>query len=141
GTKVLAEQDTFNTHKVYFLSGDVISQQVPNTALSPGWPAHLEARDGETLEQTARQLAYVHAYHSARKNCSNPEAKHETWSALASKQSERDWKRFLPDAKLMQELVHPAAPSADTPEPCGGCGEKDPTKACIGCLHFHGSRG
>lgn len=24
-----------------------------------------------------------------------------------------------------------------TTEPCGGCGEPDPKKACIGCLHFH----
>lgn len=22
-------------------------------------------------------------------------------------------------------------------EPCGGCGESNPKKACIGCLHFH----
>lgn len=44
GTLVLAEQDTFQTHKVYFLSGAVISQQVPNTALSKGWPEHLHAQ-------------------------------------------------------------------------------------------------
>lgn len=71
GVRVLAEPDTPLTYKVYFLSGQVISQQMPKTALSPGWPT-----------------------------------------------------------------VTPPAP----PEPCGGCGEEDPTKACIGCLHFHGSQ-
>jgi len=37
GTNVLAQPDTDKVMRVYFLSGDVISQQVPNEALSPGW--------------------------------------------------------------------------------------------------------
>lgn len=33
--------------------------------------------------------------------------------------------------------THPASDQGEAkPEPCGGCGETDPKKACIGCLHF-----
>jgi hypothetical protein len=39
GTNVLAarEQGTDRVRRVYFLSGDVISQQMPRQALSEGW--------------------------------------------------------------------------------------------------------
>jgi hypothetical protein len=37
GTNVLAISDTPATKKVYFLSGDVVSQQVSCNALSDGW--------------------------------------------------------------------------------------------------------
>ena len=36
GTNVLAQPETDKVMRVYFLSGDVISQRVPNEALSPG---------------------------------------------------------------------------------------------------------
>lgn len=36
-TNVLAQPDTGRTARVWFLSGDVVSQQVPREALSPGW--------------------------------------------------------------------------------------------------------
>jgi hypothetical protein len=36
-TNVLVVPDTDQTMRVYFLSGDVISQQVPRNALSEGW--------------------------------------------------------------------------------------------------------
>lgn len=36
-TNVLAVPDTPGAYRVYFLSGDVISQQVPRNALSEGW--------------------------------------------------------------------------------------------------------
>lgn len=37
GTNVLAHPDTDACYRVYFLSGDVVSQQVPREALSLGW--------------------------------------------------------------------------------------------------------
>lgn len=37
GTNVLAKRDTDATCRVYFLSGDVVSQQVPKGVLSSGW--------------------------------------------------------------------------------------------------------
>ena len=37
GTNVLATPDAGKVHIVYFLSGDVISQQVPPNVLSKGW--------------------------------------------------------------------------------------------------------
>lgn len=37
GVNVLAYRETENTYRVYFLSGDVISQQMPGLALSDGW--------------------------------------------------------------------------------------------------------
>lgn len=37
GTNVLAERDTDRTTRVYFLGGDVFSQQVLNECLSKGW--------------------------------------------------------------------------------------------------------
>ena len=37
GTNVLAQTDNNTTSRVWFLSGDVISQQVPVNALSWGW--------------------------------------------------------------------------------------------------------
>lgn len=37
GTNVLAQSDTDDTYRVYFLSGDVMSQQVPKNTLSDGW--------------------------------------------------------------------------------------------------------
>lgn len=41
GTLVLATAESDTVMKVFFLSGDTISQQVPRLALSGGWPAHL----------------------------------------------------------------------------------------------------
>lgn len=38
GTRVLAMLDYPGTANVYFLDGDVISQQLPTLALSAGWP-------------------------------------------------------------------------------------------------------
>lgn len=46
GTLVLAHPDTDAVNRVYFLEGDVLSMQVPNNALSDGWPAHLTERKG-----------------------------------------------------------------------------------------------
>ena len=38
GVRVLACPDTDRTSRAYFLSGDVISMQVPRETLSDGWP-------------------------------------------------------------------------------------------------------
>ncbi len=38
GVRVLACPDTDRTMRAYFLSGNVISMQVPREALSAGWP-------------------------------------------------------------------------------------------------------
>lgn len=42
GVNVLAMPDTPKTWRVYFLSGAIISQQIPRAALSSGWrsPRH-----------------------------------------------------------------------------------------------------
>lgn len=37
GTNVLAATDYGDTYRIFFLSGDVISQQAPRNALSAGW--------------------------------------------------------------------------------------------------------
>lgn len=37
GTNVLAIPDTDSTMRIFFLSGGVVSQQAPISALSPGW--------------------------------------------------------------------------------------------------------
>jgi len=37
GTNVLVVDDTDKCYRAYFLSGDVVSQQVPKLALSEGW--------------------------------------------------------------------------------------------------------
>lgn len=37
GTNVLAYREYDDTWRVYFLSGDVVSQQMLGQALSPGW--------------------------------------------------------------------------------------------------------
>lgn len=39
GVRVLACPDTDRTSRAYFLSGDVISMQIPRESLSEGWPA------------------------------------------------------------------------------------------------------
>lgn len=36
-TNVLAVEDGDRVMRVYFLSGPIVSQQVPRNALSPGW--------------------------------------------------------------------------------------------------------
>lgn len=41
GTLVLAFLEYGRTHRVYFLEGDVIDQQLPSDVLSKGWPVHL----------------------------------------------------------------------------------------------------
>lgn len=38
GTRVLAHQEKSGQWRVYFTSGDVISQYVPPNVLSKGWP-------------------------------------------------------------------------------------------------------
>jgi hypothetical protein len=54
GTNVLAQPETDKVMRVYFLSGDVISQRVPNEALSPGWrPAPIPEREA-VLEEAAK---------------------------------------------------------------------------------------
>lgn len=45
GTLVLAVPDTDTVMKAYFLGGSTISQQVPENALSEGWPGHLTIRE------------------------------------------------------------------------------------------------
>jgi hypothetical protein len=40
GTRVLAIHESFLMMRVYFLDGDIISQQIPTMALSMGWPKH-----------------------------------------------------------------------------------------------------
>lgn len=45
GTNVLAYHEYGNTMRVYFLSGDVISQQMPILALSNGWLDRAKWRD------------------------------------------------------------------------------------------------
>ena len=37
GTNVLAEEEADKVMRVYFLSGDIVSQQVPKLCLSEGW--------------------------------------------------------------------------------------------------------
>ena len=37
GTNVLAYLEYDNTYQIFFLEGNVISQQIPGTALSAGW--------------------------------------------------------------------------------------------------------
>lgn len=37
GTNVLAIHETDQTMRIYFLSGDAVSQHAPNNTLSPGW--------------------------------------------------------------------------------------------------------
>ena len=39
GVRVLACPDTDRVDRAYFLSGDVVSMQVPREALSEGWPS------------------------------------------------------------------------------------------------------
>lgn len=43
GTCVLAVPECVGKHRIYFLSGDVLSQQVGTEVLSKGWPDHLMA--------------------------------------------------------------------------------------------------
>ncbi len=38
GTRVLAHPEYFGTWRVYFLDGDVVSQQMSQLYLSKGWP-------------------------------------------------------------------------------------------------------
>ena len=42
GTRVLAVRESENIERVYFLSGDIIDQQMVASALSAGWPDHLD---------------------------------------------------------------------------------------------------
>lgn len=43
GTLVLAERENKTTWRVWFLTGDIISQQFPLGILSDGWPIHLRS--------------------------------------------------------------------------------------------------
>lgn len=54
GVDVLACPDTDSTMRAYFLSGDVISMQVPRETLSDGWPASSRSTDGIVLVAWAR---------------------------------------------------------------------------------------
>jgi len=63
GTNVLAQPDTDKVMRVYFLSGDVISQQVPNEALSPGWNTRHQPQECEDvldLDAAAKRFQYEH---------------------------------------------------------------------------------
>lgn len=42
GALVLAEHEHGTTWRVWFTSGEVVSQQVTSDALSNGWPSHLK---------------------------------------------------------------------------------------------------
>ena len=42
GTRVLAEWEDDNVQRIWFLSGDIVDQQILESALSEGWPAHLK---------------------------------------------------------------------------------------------------
>ena len=68
GTLVLAERDYDSTWRVFFLAGDIVSQQLPADALSGGWPAHLRTApevpnlDGMTHDDL---MAFWKRYHRA----------------------------------------------------------------------------
>jgi len=50
GTNVLARHEYGDTMQIFFLSGEVISQQVSRLALSPGWNSHRAAEKAEVVE-------------------------------------------------------------------------------------------
>jgi hypothetical protein len=52
GTNVLAEHESANIMRIYFLSGDVISQLISKTVLSDGWRLSTPVRQ-ETPNQEA----------------------------------------------------------------------------------------
>lgn len=61
GTNVLAQLEYGHTYRVYFLSGDVVSQQLPQQALSEGWrPVHrvsqtpISSEVGEAAAESAQ---------------------------------------------------------------------------------------
>lgn len=58
GTNVLAVPDVGSVTRVYFLFGDVLSQQVPTAALSEGWTS-ASTRRGLTSSGEARVVTEV----------------------------------------------------------------------------------
>lgn len=57
GCRVLATHEYDDTWRIYFLQGDVISQQISKLALSPGWPTLDYAPDvRETILTGYRKL-------------------------------------------------------------------------------------
>lgn len=57
GVRVLAHADTDRTMRAYFLSGGVISMQIPREALSEGWPETSKSAADEDGASARRDLA------------------------------------------------------------------------------------
>jgi hypothetical protein len=54
GTNVLAVEECVGTMRVYFLSGDIVSQQMPASALSLDWRGYREQAEAYSTPRSAR---------------------------------------------------------------------------------------
>ena len=58
GVRVLAIHEYDSTWQIYFLSGDVISQQIDRLALSDGWPPTSVSRDRNLSVAEMKQITH-----------------------------------------------------------------------------------
>ena len=58
GKCVMATREYGDTYRVYFLSGEVVSQQLPESALSIGWPQNASRTPRQKFEVWARDRAF-----------------------------------------------------------------------------------
>lgn len=58
GTNVLAQHEYDDTIRIYFLSGDKVSQQVSKLALSEGWRPDTPTSEAAPTEQRSQAMDY-----------------------------------------------------------------------------------
>ena len=104
GTNVLAQHEYDDTMRIYFLEGDVVSQQIPRLALSKGWlkgtPVSTDP-NGELSEEQRNQAFFMNLATGAVDTYENRVANKHNWGPYAeahlkslirvTKNSDGDW--------------------------------------------------
>ena len=80
GTNVLAETDYGDTMRIYFLSGDVFSQQVSKSALSEGWrPTALAPQKTPQQDEVIEVVTGLHKALSRMVDAHDPDSIEAEW--------------------------------------------------------------
>jgi hypothetical protein len=80
GTNVLAEHEYDDTMRIYFLSGDVISQQVFKSALSEGWlPARPVTQEMPPKDEVVEVVTGLHKALSRMVDAHDPDSIEAEW--------------------------------------------------------------
>jgi hypothetical protein len=100
GTNVLAEHEYDDTMRIYFLSGDVISQQVFKSALSEGWRPATPVTQVASQDQVVEVVSGLHKALSRMVDAHDPDSIEAEWLAHSNELVRKLTGRDVPGTRL-----------------------------------------